>query len=119
VLLFVSYSSMLGGAERQLLDFASAFPQPPALACPDGPLAGAALATGLRVFGLRRGHRSVVGDESHLHRDLPRGGVGVRANQKEPAVFREPFPVDARENRDRIVDVLVDSLDAVGAEDHE
>jgi GT2 family glycosyltransferase/glycosyltransferase involved in cell wall biosynthesis len=54
VLLFVSYSSMLGGAERQLLDFASAFPQPPALACPDGPLAGAALATGLRVFGLRR-----------------------------------------------------------------
>ena len=37
----MSYSPLLGGAERILLDVASAAPEPPLLACPPGPLADA------------------------------------------------------------------------------
>ena len=40
--LFVSYSGMLGGAERVLVDCASRLGRPAVLACPDGPLAQAA-----------------------------------------------------------------------------
>lgn len=39
--LFVSYSPLLGGAERILLDVAAAAPEPPLLASPPGPLAAA------------------------------------------------------------------------------
>jgi glycosyltransferase involved in cell wall biosynthesis/GT2 family glycosyltransferase len=49
-LLFVSYSGVLGGAERVLLDFASGLPGESLIACPDGPLAGAARAAGVPVF---------------------------------------------------------------------
>jgi glycosyltransferase involved in cell wall biosynthesis len=69
--LFVSYSSVLGGAERILLDLMSglappaagtaaggpAFPEPGGgeaiLACPPGPLADAARARGVRAIGVR------------------------------------------------------------------
>src|SRR5947209_6036473 len=47
--LFVSYSSVLGGAERILLDVADG-----ALACPEGPLAAAARERGLEVLPLAR-----------------------------------------------------------------
>ncbi|HEY6780130.1 MAG TPA: glycosyltransferase [Thermoleophilaceae bacterium] len=51
--LAVSYSGLLGGAERVLLDIARGLPEPPLLACPDGPLAQAAREDGLGVFQLR------------------------------------------------------------------
>jgi glycosyltransferase involved in cell wall biosynthesis len=40
--LFVSYSGVLGGAERVLLDCATRIGRPAVIACPDGPLARAA-----------------------------------------------------------------------------
>ncbi len=51
--LFVSYTSLLGGAERILLDHATALPGPVALACPEGPLAERARAAGVEVVTLR------------------------------------------------------------------
>ena len=53
VVLFVSYTSLMGGAERLLVDLASGLPHECAIACPDGPLAQAAAARGLRTFPLR------------------------------------------------------------------
>jgi glycosyltransferase involved in cell wall biosynthesis len=45
--LFASYSGLLGGAERVLLDCATRLPRPVLVACPSGPLADAAIAAGL------------------------------------------------------------------------
>jgi glycosyltransferase involved in cell wall biosynthesis len=50
--LFVSYSSLLGGAERILVDEATALARPTALACPEGPLADAARTSGIEVVAL-------------------------------------------------------------------
>jgi N-acetylglucosaminyl-diphospho-decaprenol L-rhamnosyltransferase len=50
--LFVSYSGLLGGAERVLLDAASALEETPTVACPRGPLAEAGRAAGLHVLAL-------------------------------------------------------------------
>lgn len=66
LVLLVSYSGALGGAERILLDFAGALEGEIMLACPEGPLAPAARAVGLRVLGLRQ--RSL----------LLRGGTSTR-----------------------------------------
>lgn len=49
-LLFVSYSPLLGGAERILLDTLRGAGRDAAVACPDGPLAEAARSAGLRVL---------------------------------------------------------------------
>ena len=46
--LFTSYSGLLGGAERVLLDCATRLPRPVVVACPEGPLADAVKAAGLR-----------------------------------------------------------------------
>jgi glycosyltransferase involved in cell wall biosynthesis len=51
--LFVSYSSVLGGAERILLDVARGLEPSPTLACPPGPLAEAARATVPEVLALK------------------------------------------------------------------
>jgi N-acetylglucosaminyl-diphospho-decaprenol L-rhamnosyltransferase len=51
--LFVSYSGLYGGSERMLLDVASGFEEPAAVACPEGPLAQRARELGLRVFPVR------------------------------------------------------------------
>jgi glycosyltransferase involved in cell wall biosynthesis/GT2 family glycosyltransferase len=51
--LTVSYTGALGGAERVLVDLAPALGAEPGLACPEGPLAEAARAAGLRVWPLR------------------------------------------------------------------
>lgn len=51
--LFVSYTGVLGGAERILLDRAAALEGPVAVACPAGPLSKAARGAGLEVIGLR------------------------------------------------------------------
>ena len=53
LVLLVSYSGAFGGAERLLVEFASALPGEVCLACPPGRLADAARAAGLRVFELR------------------------------------------------------------------
>jgi glycosyltransferase involved in cell wall biosynthesis len=57
--LFASYSGLLGGAERVLLDCATRLERPVQIACPDGPLAEAAGAAHvpLRERPLRRGPR--------------------------------------------------------------
>ena len=57
-LIVASYSGVLGGAERLLLDVAGALPEPPELALPEGRLAEEARARGLGVFELRE--RSLV-----------------------------------------------------------
>jgi N-acetylglucosaminyl-diphospho-decaprenol L-rhamnosyltransferase len=57
-LIAASYSGVLGGAERLLLDVACALPEPPELALPEGALAAEARARGLGVFELRE--RSLV-----------------------------------------------------------
>ena len=46
--LFASYSGLLGGAERVLLDCATRLPHPAIVACPEGALAAQARAAGLR-----------------------------------------------------------------------
>ena len=53
MLLFVSYSGTLGGAERLLIGWMLAVEGERSLACPEGPLAEAARANGIRVFTLR------------------------------------------------------------------
>ena len=53
MLLFVSYSGTLGGAERLLIGWALAVDGERVLACPEGPLADAARADGIRVLALR------------------------------------------------------------------
>ena len=53
MLLFASYSGALGGAERLLIDWATGLDDEVVLACPEGQLAVAARAAGLRVFTLR------------------------------------------------------------------
>jgi GT2 family glycosyltransferase/glycosyltransferase involved in cell wall biosynthesis len=53
VLLFVSYSGTLGGAERLLIGWALAVDGERVLACPEGPLADAARENGIRVLELR------------------------------------------------------------------
>src|SRR5690242_17802571 len=52
LVLLVTYSGALGGAERALLDFADALDDEVCLACPDGELAAAARVAGLRVLPL-------------------------------------------------------------------
>jgi glycosyltransferase involved in cell wall biosynthesis len=61
--LFASYSGLLGGAERVLLDCATRLPRPAVIACPRGELARAARAAGLR------------------HAEIHGGGLPVRPAQ--------------------------------------
>ncbi len=55
MILVASYSSALGGAERLLVEFATALEDEVVVACPEGPLATAARRAGLRVFDVRAG----------------------------------------------------------------
>ncbi|MEA2474636.1 MAG: N-acetylglucosaminyl-diphospho-decaprenol L-rhamnosyltransferase [Thermoleophilaceae bacterium] len=52
--LFVSYSGLMGGSERILLDLAPRLSGGVAVACPEGPLAERLRAVGVHVFPLRR-----------------------------------------------------------------
>ncbi|MBX5469721.1 MAG: glycosyltransferase, partial [Thermoleophilaceae bacterium] len=52
-LLFVSYSGLLGGAERLLVDVVSGLDRPTLVACPPGALAEHARAAGLQLVELR------------------------------------------------------------------
>ena len=51
--LFLSYSGVLGGAERALLDCAVRLGRPALVACPEGPLAAAVRGAGLEVEPIR------------------------------------------------------------------
>jgi glycosyltransferase involved in cell wall biosynthesis/GT2 family glycosyltransferase len=53
VAIAVSYSGLLGGAERVLVEVASGLEEPPLIACPPGTLADAARSRGIGVFELR------------------------------------------------------------------
>jgi glycosyltransferase involved in cell wall biosynthesis len=53
--LIASYSGLLGGAERVLLDCATRLPRPAIVACPRGPLADAVKAAGLRHAEIHEG----------------------------------------------------------------
>jgi hypothetical protein len=53
MVLLVSYSGTLGGAERLIVDWASALRTERCIACPEGPFADAARAAGIRVFTIR------------------------------------------------------------------
>jgi N-acetylglucosaminyl-diphospho-decaprenol L-rhamnosyltransferase len=68
LVLFVSYSGAIGGAERLLVDFATGVHGEVCIACPEGALAQAARTAGLRVFVLPR--RSL----------RLRGGIGARTS---------------------------------------
>lgn len=60
--LMVSYSGSLGGAERVLIDLAPALGDQACLACPEGPLAEAARAAGVRVWPLPERSAALRGD---------------------------------------------------------
>ena len=51
--LFLSYSGVLGGAERVLLDCATRLGRPALVACPEGPLAATARGAGVAVVPIR------------------------------------------------------------------
>jgi glycosyltransferase involved in cell wall biosynthesis len=63
-ILFASYSGLLGGAERVLLDCATRLPRPAVVACPEGPLAEAVRAAGLR-------HVEIAGGTLRLRAPAP------------------------------------------------
>jgi glycosyltransferase involved in cell wall biosynthesis/GT2 family glycosyltransferase len=75
----VSYSGILGGAERVLVDFARALEGERVLACPPGDLADAASAAGLRVLPLRR--RPLEARGSALR--VARAGLELTAHARE------------------------------------
>src|SRR3954454_4574829 len=75
-LLFVSYSGVLGGAERVLLDSVTRMDRDVTVACPDGPLAAALVAAGIthartKPRPLHRGTRH-AGGIAGLARELRR-----------------------------------------------
>jgi glycosyltransferase involved in cell wall biosynthesis len=89
--LFVSYSSVLGGAERILLDVASGLDPGPTVACPPGPLADAAhsrvpalIRLKPRPLGLRGGLRE------HTAAGIAIGGLAhelrVHVRRTRPAI---------------------------------
>jgi N-acetylglucosaminyl-diphospho-decaprenol L-rhamnosyltransferase len=64
-ILFATYSGLLGGAERVLLECASAAPGAHVVACPKGPLAAAAREAGLTVIELPQRGLRVRGRARH------------------------------------------------------
>ena len=87
--LFLSYSGVLGGSERVLLDCATRLGRPVLLACPEGPLAARARTAGLAVEPLRDRSLHMRGARAAALRGL--GGLaldGARlARRRRPAVL--------------------------------
>ena len=100
--LIVSYSGVLGGAERVLLDCATRLDEPPVVACPEGRLAAAAREAGLehapvaeRTLRLGPGHaRDLVALAGDVRRLSGRFGVivawGARALLAAAPLRRRP-----------------------------
>src|SRR5919199_2410063 len=87
--LFLSYSGVLGGAERVLLDCAVRLGRPARVACPGGPLAAAARIAGLPVTPLPDRSLRFRGARAAAVRGL--GGLALDAarlaRRHEPAVI--------------------------------
>ncbi len=77
-ILFASYSGLLGGAERVLLDCATRLPRPALVGCPEGELAEAVQAAGLR-------HARIAGGTLRLRASSPGGGDAARPGGPAPA----------------------------------
>jgi glycosyltransferase involved in cell wall biosynthesis len=102
--LIASYSGVLGGAERVLLDCAGRLPRPVVVACPEGPLAAAVRAAGLRhepiaggTLRLRPRHLAgltrmawELGGAVHRHRPDALVAWSARAALAAAAVVRRP-----------------------------
>ena len=73
--LFLSYSGVLGGAERVLLDCATRLARPALVACPEGPLAAAARGAGLGVDPIRNRSLRMRGARAAAARGL--GGLAL------------------------------------------
>jgi glycosyltransferase involved in cell wall biosynthesis len=69
-ILFLSYSGVLGGAERVLIDCATRLGRPALVACPEGPLAAAARGGGLRVRPVRNRSLRMRGARAEAARGL-------------------------------------------------
>jgi N-acetylglucosaminyl-diphospho-decaprenol L-rhamnosyltransferase len=77
--LLVSYSGVLGGAERVLIEFAPALAGARCLACPEGELAERARAEGIHVFPLRGRPLDVRASPAAAVRHLVAFRLSVRA----------------------------------------
>jgi glycosyltransferase involved in cell wall biosynthesis len=75
--LFASYSGLLGGAERVLLDCAARFPGDVVIACPPGPLAAAANAAGLAHARIASGSRRLRPADGHSRATAARHAAGL------------------------------------------
>src|SRR5437588_8522556 len=78
----ISYSGVLGGAERTLLDFLSGLEGELCLACPEGALAAEARDQGLRLMPMRRRRLSARGsviDRALAAQSLARHSLEARA----------------------------------------
>ena len=88
-ILFLSYSGVLGGAERVLLDCAVRLDRPALLACPEGPLSATARAAGLPVEAIRNRSLRMRGARAGAVRGL--GGLALDAarlaRRHRPAVL--------------------------------
>ena len=92
----VSYSGLLGGAERVLVEVATGLEEPPLIACPPGALADTARARGVGVFELRE--RSLE----------------LRRSPLEPAAAAARLAAQSAELRSLVVAVGPDTLIAWG-----
>ncbi|MHB1568898.1 MAG: glycosyltransferase [Solirubrobacteraceae bacterium] len=79
MVLFVSYSGELGGAERLLVDYASALGVERVLACPGGPLARAARDAGVPVILRPQRSLRLCGDQAAAAARIAAHALEVRA----------------------------------------
>jgi glycosyltransferase involved in cell wall biosynthesis len=87
--LIASYSGVLGGAERVLLDCATRLPRPVIVACPEGPLAAAVRAAGLR-------HAPIAAGTPRLRR-----GAAIAAGRHAAGLTRMAWELGAAAHRHR------------------
>jgi len=87
--LFVSYTAVLGGAERILLANATALEGPVAVACPDGALADAARTGGLEVLPLSE-QRAELRGSSRDRLAAPLRLAALRAEVRRAVVNTRP-----------------------------
>ena len=79
MVLFVSYSGAFGGAERSLVQWASALAGERAIACPEGNFAAAARAAGVRVFPIRARSLALRGGV----REPALAAIGLASHRRE------------------------------------
>lgn len=100
--LFVSYTAVLGGAERLLLDRAAALEGPVMLACPDGPLAAASRSGGLEVITLSE-HRAELRGSARDRLGAPLRLAALRGEVRRAVAGTRPACVVASSMRGQLV----------------